>query len=153
MADRRPDKEAFRLPPPSKTVSPSGRSMYAEPKSQQSKFDRYGSSVDVDVFIRSLPVNEMHDLHEDVTCCGKDESVHNYRWMLYWLDLNIELSKLYRNTSKKDALKSVVTMFDCNFQLPWILLTCWPTRSRTHAFGSHALAKNVWWFIALRSGT
>lgn len=94
MADRRPDKEAFRLPPPSKTVSPSGRSMYAEPKSQQSKFDRYGSSVDVDVFIRSLPVNEMHDLHEDVTCCGKDESVHNYRWMLYWLDLNIELSKV-----------------------------------------------------------
>ncbi|KAF4144049.1 hypothetical protein GN958_ATG06751 [Phytophthora infestans] len=38
MVDRRPDKEAFRLPPPSKTVSPSGRSMYAEPKSQQSAY-------------------------------------------------------------------------------------------------------------------
>ncbi|POM71800.1 Hypothetical protein PHPALM_11583 [Phytophthora palmivora] len=53
----------------------------------------YGSSGDVDLFVASLPVKEMHQLHVDI-CKGNDESVHNYLWMVRWLDMCMELSEM-----------------------------------------------------------
>ncbi|RAW22926.1 hypothetical protein PC110_g20641 [Phytophthora cactorum] len=56
----------------------------------------HGSSGDVDLFVAALPVKEMYDLHVGVTCRCKAESVHNYLWMLRWLDLSMELSQIGR---------------------------------------------------------
>ncbi|KAF1787340.1 hypothetical protein GQ600_9033 [Phytophthora cactorum] len=56
-------------------------------------FDEHGSSGDVDIFVAALPVKEVHDLYVDVIN-GKEEFMHNYLWMIRWLDSSMGLSEI-----------------------------------------------------------
>lgn len=55
-----------------------------------------GSTSDVNDFVTALAVKKMYDLYLSICLC-KEEYMHEFRWMMQWLNTSVELSeeKLY----------------------------------------------------------
>ncbi|KAL3657207.1 hypothetical protein V7S43_017867 [Phytophthora oleae] len=139
MTDHRREHEWTQIPMPKNKYASNGEKLHTDPYSQSEvlldfsceqhiEFDtllplyitplgrlfeepRFNSSRDVVLFVLNMPVKEMHDLHDDIYS-GKEESVHNFLWILQWLETSMEISETTRPMLRSDIHYLNATLVD-----------------------------------------